>query len=929
MSLAQLAVGSLLYRPTVLLLTGVMAAILAAVILNIHRLVLRQERWSRYFGWAFGVFGIQYLVQAACSWAGSQGFFSNWKQALFWIQCIAHVLGSTSNTLLFLAAALALLGRLKEGKFLPLWAWAGAVVAATVELIGPSTWYLRLPDALLSAICLILLGWALFVNFKQKNANLALLNLYGAWLYALLHVAYIFNPLLAASNSWPELTNQLRKFGFQVNSAAALLEHRMSAMDTLVFAIAFLFKLGLFLGGLLLIIKMLLILSPSIARGLFENLASNRKNPEIEEVARALGESVEADLSVLWIRWPGAREGLMGGQVWCRREEVMSTRPSPNLAREVIFQSHSAMERVVPFTESDPGTAIVVMPIRFHGAVIGCLQLQWLKRPGYTSTALQRIRQMADWLSPLIHEVRQGMAINRISFDLHAVEEIGAELENLKQALEKLVPVVHRTLLPLATGCVIDLGFVRCWVVCDDRRVESGDEGLDDAQSIEEKTMSAAGPSENGYELSRIDLKVHGTRIGELILAIKRDNDPLTRPSLTANTIHLETVASLLAEAIIDTAHAEFGAILAALQMKLNLVPGNTAQSWFRATEAASLKVGIQWVVASLPQGGGCLLGGRGIELVRSLEVAHQGESDWENGLIVSLPLESEFEGAFHLLVLSLPDSGVRLWLGIGRAMGQELDFPSPWRRFLESLTQATDSALARIERHRLQLEAKQLENVAMRVEMAALLMHTLGNQATALLHGTERLEEMMPTVGAPVTEELQRKTEGIKRLAQSFQEDLAKALHPVPLDERSRVRLRDATEKIRALYEHSFRNKGIELVIDVPPDLFVSVPLNVAYVALVMLTVNASEAMFGGGGSIKISAYNGGGKVCCKVEDNGPGISEEVAAQIFDLGFSTRTEGTGLGLPLARNSLWRYKGNLELTSRQPGATSFTVHFPT
>ena len=925
MSLAQLAVGCLQYKATVLLLTGVTASILAAVILYIQKLVLRQEDWARYFGWAFGVFGVQYLVQAACSWAEDQAFYASWKPALSLIEHLAHVLGSTTNTILFLAAALALLGKLTEGKFAPKWTWAVAAFAACVELLGPS-WYWRLPDATFSSVCLILLGWALFINFRQKNSLLALTNFLGSCLYALLHVVYSFNPLIAASDFWPELKTQLKNFQFPTDTVKDLLSSRLDALDTLTLTVAFAFKLGLFLAGLLLIIKMLLILSPSIARGVFDNLASGRKAREDQELARAVGESVEADYAALWVRWLRSQDTdiLLGGQHW-HRSKSTAFRIDSRLARDLL--SGDGREVVIPFSKENPSTAIVLMPIRFHGAIIGCLQLNWLRRPGYTATALQRIRQLADLLSPLVHKIRQLVAVNEISAALHAVEETGAGLESPRQALEKLIPIVHRTLLPLAAGCVIDLGFAHAWVICNDREIESGDQESVKGEALDVKLLKATRLCGWGDgEFSKVDLKAHGIKLGELTFAINRDYDPRTRPSLTKEKIHLETVASLLAEAFLDTVHAEFGTVLADLQLKLNSVTGNSAQSWFEATDAAARSVGIRWAAASLPQGDSPL-GKEGVELVQDLE-SLQKRGIWEDvpELLVPLPLEEPIAGAHCVLLLKLQDSGARLWLGVGRWTGQELGFPSPWRRFLESLAQATDSALVRIERHRLQLEAKQLENVMMHVETAALMIHALGNDAAALLNGTERLEEMLPPVGAPMTEDVRKKVEGIKTSAQSLQ-NLSKAFRqPVQSDGSGYVCLRDATEKIRASYEDTFKKKDIELEIDIPPDLFVSVPLEVAYFVLVMLTVNASEAIEEEG-KIKISAHNGDGKICCSVEDSGPGIKEEDRAKIWNLGYSTK-DGTGLGLPLARNSLARRKGELELTSSQPGKTTFTAKFP-
>lgn len=70
--------------------------------------------------------------------------------------------------------------------------------------------------------------------------------------------------------------------------------------------------------------------------------------------------------------------------------------------------------------------------------------------------------------------------------------------------------------------------------------------------------------------------------------------------------------------------------------------------------------------------------------------------------------------------------------------------------------------------------------------------------------------------------------------------------------------------------------------------------------------------------------------KVRLLVEDDGPGIPADVAPRIFDPFFTTREagEGTGLGLYLARQSVQRWGGQLNVAPRQSGGTRFTVELP-
>ncbi|HKV07120.1 MAG TPA: HAMP domain-containing sensor histidine kinase, partial [Thermoanaerobaculia bacterium] len=492
-----------------------------------------------------------------------------------------------------------------------------------------------------------------------------------------------------------------------------------------------------------------------------------------------------------------------------------------------------------------------------------------------------------------------------------------------------------------ATGCVIDLGFVRAWAVCNDETSEAGHGDLRDREQLRQKVLALTEQKAEDCDFSQMELTVRGMSVGYVIFAIRKDRDPLTRPSLLDNS-HLQTVASLLADVVLDTAYAQFAGALTDLQVKLNLSGANSVESWFDMTDAVARGVGLTWVVSSLPdKEGRRFYGSEGdVELVRDLE-ASLSESVWVNGP-VCLSLPEATDKAHHVVGLFLRHSGAYLWLGVGRkTFGLELLSSSPWRDFLESFAQATDSALVCIERHRLQLEAKQLEsdryrlqheakqmeNFTIRVETRGLLMHTLGNDATALLQGTERLVEVLPEVGQKVTEELRNQALSLKESTQNVQSLSMAFRQPVPTDTRSRILLMDAVNRIMMIHRDSFNAKNVRLEVSIPSDLAVGVPLDVAYIVLITLMVNSSEAIGKDGGIIKISANNGGGQVICSVEDTGCGINSEDVERLFEPGYSTKENGTGLGLWLARKSLRRYDGDLQLASSEPGATKFTLYF--
>jgi signal transduction histidine kinase len=93
----------------------------------------------------------------------------------------------------------------------------------------------------------------------------------------------------------------------------------------------------------------------------------------------------------------------------------------------------------------------------------------------------------------------------------------------------------------------------------------------------------------------------------------------------------------------------------------------------------------------------------------------------------------------------------------------------------------------------------------------------------------------------------------------------------------------------------------------------------------LLNLTRNALEAMQETGGHLTLRARADGDAVELDVEDDGPGFSEDLP--IFDAFFTTKEQGTGLGLPLVHRIVSDHGGTIRVESR-PGRTCFTLRLP-
>jgi PAS domain S-box-containing protein len=122
------------------------------------------------------------------------------------------------------------------------------------------------------------------------------------------------------------------------------------------------------------------------------------------------------------------------------------------------------------------------------------------------------------------------------------------------------------------------------------------------------------------------------------------------------------------------------------------------------------------------------------------------------------------------------------------------------------------------------------------------------------------------------------------------------------------------------------------------PPDDLIAIPIDPSQIedAVLNLIINAIQAS-PEGGLVKVRITKGQhqgfdeleDEVSIEVTDNGPGISSEDLARIFNPFFTTRKEGTGLGLPAVRRIARAHGGRVEVDSTPGEGSSFTIHLPT
>jgi len=96
---------------------------------------------------------------------------------------------------------------------------------------------------------------------------------------------------------------------------------------------------------------------------------------------------------------------------------------------------------------------------------------------------------------------------------------------------------------------------------------------------------------------------------------------------------------------------------------------------------------------------------------------------------------------------------------------------------------------------------------------------------------------------------------------------------------------------------------------------------------AILNLVTNALEAMKSGG-NLVLRAMRVNGTVTLSVADDGPGIPPELREKVFQLYFTTKTKGSGIGLAMTFRAVQLHNGTIDFTSEDGRGTTFRLQFP-
>lgn len=140
-------------------------------------------------------------------------------------------------------------------------------------------------------------------------------------------------------------------------------------------------------------------------------------------------------------------------------------------------------------------------------------------------------------------------------------------------------------------------------------------------------------------------------------------------------------------------------------------------------------------------------------------------------------------------------------------------------------------------------------------------------------------------------------------------------------------VNVNEVIEDALRLASHTGLLKGIETKCDFGEISYIMADASELKQVFMNLIQNACQAMEGIG-KLSFATWLEGGRVYAKVADNGPGIPEEHLDKIYDPFFTTKEQGTGLGLNIVYRIVTKFGGDIACESQVGVGTVFTLSFP-
>ena len=170
----------------------------------------------------------------------------------------------------------------------------------------------------------------------------------------------------------------------------------------------------------------------------------------------------------------------------------------------------------------------------------------------------------------------------------------------------------------------------------------------------------------------------------------------------------------------------------------------------------------------------------------------------------------------------------------------------------------------------------------------------------------------------------IQAQSERLMEFTESFRH-----LSYLPHPEKKPFSLTNLLRNLKELLQTDFSERNISFVLQCSP-LSITIDGDENQLSQVFLNLlkNAMQALEGQSkGEISIIVEQSK-RLLIEISDNGPGIPTDIQEQIFIPFFTTKPEGTGIGLSLCKQIIRQHEGHLSIKESRPGKTVFSIDLP-
>jgi signal transduction histidine kinase len=202
---------------------------------------------------------------------------------------------------------------------------------------------------------------------------------------------------------------------------------------------------------------------------------------------------------------------------------------------------------------------------------------------------------------------------------------------------------------------------------------------------------------------------------------------------------------------------------------------------------------------------------------------------------------------------------------------------------------------------------------------MQSMLMDKEGKQKSINTIGEDIIGDIRFSL-----ETIQKRSEGLLKFVETYRK-LTRVPKPTP----EPVDLKALFSSVEKLMQEPLAQKGIEMEV-VIYSLATHAPLdrNLIEQVLINLITNSVHALEGRPEpKVSLMAYRNDRSLIIEVRDNGKGIGEKELNEIFVPFFSTRKDGSGIGLSLSKQIVSLHGGTIKVASKVGVGTSFYLSF--